>query len=50
MEIDKAFVTMAFWLSVEYAGILLRESDLEDVAHYFEYTANDWASLYLGAA
>ena len=35
---------------VEYAGWLLRESDLEDIAHYFVYTADDWARVYLGVA
>ena len=41
---------MTFWLGIEYAGMLLRESELPDIAHYFVYTADDWASLYLGAA
>ena len=50
MELGRAYVAMQFWLAVEYAGALLRESDLEDIAHYFVYTADEWAALYLGVA
>jgi len=46
-EFIQAFDRDVRLLEFEYAGTLLRESDLEDIAHYFVYTADDWAAVYL---
>ena len=47
-EFIQAFDSDVRLLEFEYAGMLLRESDLDDIAHYFVYTADDWAAAYLG--
>lgn len=37
-------------LTLAYAGVILRDADLEDIIHYFVYIADDVARVYLGAA
>ena len=32
-----------------YAGYIMRDADLDAVAHYFEYTADDYAAFYLAS-
>lgn len=50
-KISEAFRRTAagleFGLLVEYAGILLMDADLDDIIHYFVYTADDWAEYGL---
>lgn len=50
-DIDKAFARTAkrleFELALEYADVILRDSDLDAVAHYFEYVADATAEALL---
>lgn len=34
-------------LMLAYAGVILQDAELEDIAHYFEYIADDVAGIYL---
>jgi hypothetical protein len=34
-------------MTMAYAGFILRESDLDDIAHYFEYVADETAETLL---
>lgn len=45
---DEAMKDIVFGTELFYAGMLLRDADLEDIAHYFEYTADRWARYILG--
>lgn len=47
-SIDRAFVRQALKDDELLAGYHLREAELEDVAHYFEYNADRYAEAYLG--
>lgn len=53
LEINKAFDRTAkrleIELTLEYAGIILRDAELDDIAHYFEYVADALAEHCLGA-
>lgn len=34
-------------MTLAYAGVIMRDADLDDIAHYFEYIADETAEIYL---
>ena len=45
--VDRAFIANELQDDEILAGIILRDAELEDVAHYFVYNADRYAEVYL---